>query len=214
MTEQPEPDTAPAAAVSPRLRLALIGALVFGAIGVVGGLAGILLTRSEAQVGVRSAIGGPFELVDQNGKAVSEADILGKPTMIFFGYTFCPNVCPTTLSDMTVWLKELGPSADKLNAVFISIDPERDTVKAVKDYLSSFDPRIRGFTGTPEQIAHVVKTYRAYYRKVPGENGGPYLMDHTAGVYMMDAKDQFVGLIDYPETKANAVAKLKRLVGG
>ncbi|MFO1183221.1 MAG: SCO family protein [Bauldia sp.] len=197
-----------------RLRLALYAALAFAVIGVGAGAASFFLGRSEAQVGVRSAIGGPFELVDQTGKPVSEADILGKPTMIFFGYTSCPNVCPTTLSDMTVWLKELGASAAKLNAVFVSVDPKRDTVKAMADYLSAFDPRIRGFTGTPEQIAHVIKTYRVFAKEVPGENGGPYLVDHTAAVYLMDAKDQFVGVIDYPETKANAVAKLKRLVGG
>ena len=196
-----------------RYRLAILALALLFVVGAGAWGLSFWLSGNAAEVGVRSAIGGPFDLVDATGKAVGEADILGKPTALFFGYTSCPNVCPTTLSDMTVWLKELGPAATKLNFVFVSIDPERDTAAAMAQYLTAFDPRIRGFTGTPDQIDKMAKTFRVYYRKVPQDDGS-YLMDHSAGVYLMDAKDQFVGLIDYQESKAAALTKLKRLVGG
>jgi protein SCO1 len=158
------------------------------------------------------SIGGPFTMTDHRGRAVTEQDLLGKPTLMFFGFTSCPDVCPTTLSDMTEWLAGLGHDADKLNIIFVSVDPERDTVEQLGQYLSSFDPRLVGLTGTPEQLADLAKAYRVYYRKVPQEGDG-YTMDHTAIVYMHDSDGKFVGTIDYHESRETAVVKVRRLLG-
>jgi len=160
-------------------------------------------------VGVAS-IGGPFTLVDDTGKPVSDKTLAGKPYAIYFGYTYCPEVCPTTLFDLTRWIKKLGPDADKLNYVFVTVDPERDTPKLMHAYLASFDKRIRGFTGTPAQIAKIAGEYRVYYKKVPSSDGS-YTMDHSSMIYLMDADERFDSLIAYQEKDASAVAKLKNL---
>jgi protein SCO1/2 len=159
-----------------------------------------------------SGIGGPFALVDQHGKAVTERDYLGKPMLVFFGFTHCPDVCPTTLLELSNRLKELGPDAARLNVLFITIDPERDTPRELALYLSSFDPRITGLSGSPEAVAAVMKEYRAIARKVPLSEGG-YTMDHTATIYMMNAAGQFVGAMNYEDPEATMRAKLKRLLG-
>jgi len=158
-------------------------------------------------------IGGPFNLIDTNGKPVTEKSLLGKPTAIFFGFTYCPEVCPTTLADITAWLTTLGPDADKLNVVFVSVDPERDTPKQLKLYLSNFDTRIQGFTGTPEAIAKTAKEYRVYYQKVP-QDGGAYTIDHSSAIYLFDAKGQFVEPIAYQSPPDRAVGQLRKLIAG
>lgn len=163
----------------------------------------------DATAGV-ATIGGPFTLVDDTGKPVTERTLAGKPYAMYFGYTFCPEVCPTTLLDLSRWIKDLGPDADKLNYVFVSVDPERDTVQLMHTYLSSFDKHIRGYTGTPEQIAKVAKEYRVYYKKIPTDDGG-YVMDHSAMIYLMGPNDKFVTLIRYQEDDASALAKLRKL---
>ena len=160
-----------------------------------------------------ASIGGPFQLVDQKGAPVTEAALLGHPSALFFGYTFCPDVCPTTLADMTIWLKDLGASGDKLKAYFVTVDPERDTQEAMASYLESFDPRITGLTGPRQAIDAVLKGYRVYSRKIDGTDGAPYTMDHTASVYLLDDKAQFVGTVDYQEKPEIVLEKLKRLVG-
>jgi protein SCO1/2 len=129
---------------------------------------------------------------------------------MYFGYTFCPEVCPTTLTDLTQWIQALGPDADRLNYVFVTVDPERDMPKVMHDYVSAFDRRIRGFTGTSDQIAKVASEYRVYYKRIPTSDGG-YAMDHTAVLYLMGSDGKFVGLISYQENAASAVAKLKKL---
>jgi len=138
-----------------------------------------------------AAIGGPFQLVDQDGRTVTDQDLKGKPFLVFFGYTHCPDICPTTLFDMSELLRGMGAEADRLGAVYITIDPERDTAALMKDYLSNFDPHLRGLTGDTAAIASVAKEYRVYYKKVPIE-GGDYTMDHTAIVYLMDKNGHFV----------------------
>ncbi len=158
-------------------------------------------------------IGGPFELVDQTGKTVTEKDLMGKPTAMFFGFTHCPDVCPTTLYEMTTWLEQLGADADKLNVAFVSVDPERDTPELMADYISAFDPRISALTGTPEQVEKIAKAYKVYRRKVEQEDG-EYTMDHTATIYLMDADGQFTGTIAYGEAEDIVMTKLKRLVAG
>ena len=155
-------------------------------------------------------IGGPFNLVDDRGAAVTEAVLEGKPFVIYFGYTFCPEVCPTTLNDLARWMKALGPDADKLNYAFVTVDPDRDTPQLLRDYVSAFDPRIRGFTGSPEQIAKVARQYGVFYQRTPTSNGG-YVMDHSAILYLMDAGGGFVDIIHYQEDDASAIDKLKRL---
>lgn len=155
-------------------------------------------------------VGGPFSLVDATGKPVTEADFAGKPRAMFFGFTNCPDICPTTLLEAGQWLDKLGPDADKLKIVFVSVDPERDTPEAIGSYLSSFDPRIVGLTGTPDEVAQIVKSYRVYARKVELE-GGDYTMDHSAAVLLFDGKGDFVGTVDYQAPEDEAVAKLKRL---
>lgn len=165
---------------------------------------------SYVKTGV-AAIGGPFTLVDDTGKPVTEKTVAGKPYAMYFGYTFCPEVCPTTLFDLSRWIKDLGPDADKLNYVFVSVDPERDTVHLMHTYSSSFDRHIRGYTGPPEQIAKIAKEYRVYYKKIPTDDGG-YVMDHSAMIYLMGPDDKFVTLIRYQEDDASALAKLRKLV--
>ncbi|MBL8573628.1 MAG: SCO family protein [Hyphomicrobiaceae bacterium] len=158
-------------------------------------------------------IGGAFTLTDTNGKRVSEADLAGRPTVLFFGYTFCPDVCPTTLTEATQWLTALGKDADKLRVVFVSVDPGRDTPETLKTYLTAFDPRIQGWSGTEAEIAQLKTAYRVFVRKVE-RPGGEYLIDHTATVYLLDASGTFAGTIAYGEATDTAMAKLKRLIGG
>ncbi len=160
---------------------------------------------------VAASIGGPFALTDQKGATVTEAALKGHPSAMFFGYTFCPDVCPTTLFEMTAWLDTLGPDADRLKVYFVTVDPERDTREQMASYLSAFDPRITGLTGSPAAVEQMTKAYRIYSRKVPLDSGS-YIMDHTASIYLLDANGVFSGTIDYKESPDTAVAKLKRLV--
>ena len=157
-----------------------------------------------------AGIGGPFQLVDQNGRAVTEADFSDKPKVIYFGFTFCPDVCPTTLFELTNWLDKLGPDGDKIQALFITVDPERDTADKLANYLGAFDKRILGLTGTQAEIEKVAADFRIYHKKVPLEDGD-YTMDHTASILLFKADGTFFGTIAYGENEDNAVAKLKRL---
>jgi len=156
------------------------------------------------------AVGGPFTLVDDTGSTVTEKTLASKPYAIYFGYTFCPDVCPTTLLDLSRWIKDLGPDSEKLNYVFVSVDPERDTPSLMHLYLSSFDKHIRGFTGTPEQIAKIAKEYRVFYGKVPTDDGG-YVVDHSAIIFLMGPDGKLVTAIPYQENDASALAKLRKL---
>jgi protein SCO1/2 len=155
--------------------------------------------------------GGPFELVDQHGTPVTDAALKGHPSAMFFGYTFCPDICPTTLYEMTELMEQLGPEADKLKVYFVTVDPERDTREVMAEYLSAFDPRFTGLTGSREQIDQIIAGYRVYARKVEQEEG-PYLMDHTAGVYLLDDNGALTGTLDYQEDPKTALAKLRRLI--
>ena len=156
-----------------------------------------------------SAIGGPFKLVDQNGKPVTDADMKGHPFLVFFGYTHCPDICPTTLFEVSEVMRALGPDADRTGALFITVDPERDTPSALKDYLSSFDPHLRGLTGDRAAIEAAEKAYRVYAKKVPAENGD-YSMDHTALVYLMDKQGRSVAPFKLNRKPEAAAAELRR----
>jgi len=163
--------------------------------------------------GVRSvaspAIGGPFQLTDQFGQAVTEKSLQGKPTLIFFGFTHCPDVCPTALFEISEVLRAMGSDADRVNTYFISVDPERDTPATMKDYLSSFDPHLRGLSGDPAAVAKVISAYRVYAKKVPMKDGD-YTMDHTATIYLMDRNGRFVSPFNLKRTPEEAAADLKR----
>ncbi|MBK5960963.1 copper-binding protein [Rhodoplanes elegans] len=162
-----------------------------------------------SQVATAAAVGGPFRLVDQDGKPISDTDFRGKPFLMFFGFTHCPDVCPTALFEASELLRALGPDASRTAVLFVSVDPERDTPAVLKDYLSSFEPGLRGVTGTPEEIAAVAKAFRVYYRKVPLE-AGDYTMDHTAIVYLMDKQGKFVAPFNIKRAPEDAAADLKK----
>ena len=173
-----------------------------------------LLVMLWAMGGVRgvtapAAIGGPFQLTDQSGATVTEKNLQGKPSIIFFGFTHCPDVCPTALFEMSEILRAMGKDADRVNAYFISVDPERDNKDAMKDYLSSFDPHLKGLTGDPEAVSKVLSAYRVYARKVPLKDGD-YTMDHTALTYLMDRDGRFVAPFNLNRKPEEAAADLKK----
>jgi len=168
---------------------------------------GVILMANERPRTV--AIGGPFELIDQDGRTVTEQVLLGRPSLVFFGYTHCPDVCPATMYDISQIMQALGPDADRARAVFITVDPERDTQPVLKDYMSSFDPHITGLTGDLDAITAVAKEYRVYFRKVATE-GDDYGMDHTAITYLMDKEGRFVAPFSLKRTTEEAAADLRR----
>ena len=143
------------------------------------------------------------------GQTVRPADWLGRPAMVFFGFTWCPDVCPTTLSDISGWLEELGADADRLTVALISVDPERDTPDVLAEYVGNFDLRIVGLTGPEAQIARAADDFRVTYRKVPRDDGD-YTMDHTAGVFLFHADGRFASIIDFHEDRRFAVPKIRR----
>jgi protein SCO1 len=156
-----------------------------------------------------AAIGGSFQLTDQSGATVTEKSLQGRPTLIFFGFTHCPDVCPTALFEISEILRAMGKDADRVNAYFISVDPERDSEAAMKDYLSSFDPHLKGLTGNPDAVAKVLSAYRVYAKKVPLKDGD-YTMDHTALTYLMDRDGRFVAPFNLNRTPDEAAADLKK----
>jgi protein SCO1/2 len=156
-----------------------------------------------------AAIGGPFQLTDQAGQTVTEKNLQGKPSLIFFGFTHCPDVCPTSLFEISEVLRAMGGDADRVNAWFVSVDPERDTADAMKDYLSSFDPHLKGLTGAPDAVAKVISGFRVYAKKVPLKDGD-YTMDHTALIYLMDREGKFVAPFNLKRKPEAAAADLKR----
>ena len=156
-----------------------------------------------------AAIGGPFQLTDQAGQTVTEKNLQGRPSLIFFGFTHCPDVCPTSLFEISEVLRAMGKDADRVNAYFISVDPERDTASAMKDYLSSFDPHLKGLTGGPDAVAKVISGFRFYAKKVPLKDGD-YTMDHTALIYLMDRDGRFVSPFNLKRTPEAAATDLKR----
>jgi protein SCO1 len=187
-------------------RLAVpLAALVFG-LGVL--VLAVVLTLTPMQPGA-AAVGGLFSLVDQDGRPITEKDVAGRPHLVFFGFTHCPDVCPTTLFRISEVLKATGEKGRNLQALFISVDPERDRPEVLKEYLSSFDERVRGLTGEPAAVEAAVKAYRAYARKVPTKDGD-YTMEHTSYVYLMDRRNRFVSTLNLnrpPEEVAGDLLK-------
>jgi protein SCO1/2 len=158
-----------------------------------------------------SEIGGPFELVDQDGQPFTRADLLGHPHVIYFGFTYCPDLCPTTLFLLASVVDSLGDDAAPLKVVFVSVDPQRDTVAVMKQYVTAFHDDFIGLTGSPKAIAAAAKAYRIYYERVDLE-GGDYTMDHTASAMLFNADGTYADSIAYNETEAGAREKIARLL--
>lgn len=155
-------------------------------------------------------LGGAFELVDRDGRPFTEKNLLGRPFALYFGYTRCPDVCPTTLMKLATWRRSLGAEGGKLQLVFVSVDPEIDTPASVGAYADLFRASIIGLTGTPAQIARIAEAYRVIYAKVPQPSGG-YNVDHSTYVYLVDAEGRFVDVISPLDTPEEATAKMRRL---
>lgn len=189
-------------------------ALILPAAAFLFGLAALVLaavwTLAPPATGNRtSSVGGPFSLTTMEGKRFTDRDVLGAPTLVFFGFTHCPDICPTKLMELSEVLRAAGDRANPVRALFITVDPARDTPEALKNYLSSFDPRIIGLTGTQEEIDAVVKAYRAYSKRVP-TSSGDYTMDHTAIIYLMDKRGDFIGSFNIERPPAEAAKDLLR----
>jgi protein SCO1 len=182
---------------------AFTGSMVIGLVLMLWALGGM------RNVAAPIAIGGPFQMTDQTGQTVTEKSLQGRPTLIFFGFTHCPDICPTSLFEISEVLRAMGEDADRVNAYFVSVDPERDNTAAMKDYLSSFDSHLKGLTGDPDAVAKMLSAFRVYARKVPLKDGD-YTMDHTALVYLMDRDGKFVAPFNLKRTPAEAAADLKR----
>src|SRR6201987_5212805 len=196
-------------------RFLLIAAILAGLV-ILGTGAFLVLALREGPRGVAgtalaSAIGGPFQLVDQNGKVVTDSDLKGKWSLVYFGYTHCPDACPTALNDISIALDELGPKRGAVRPVFITVDPERDTPEVLKAYVTSLDAPILALTGTREEIAQAAKDYRVYYAK-HAEAGGDYSMDHSSVIYVMDPQGRFTASFTHENSPEEIAERLKKLL--
>lgn len=159
----------------------------------------------------RSSLGGPFSMTAHTGETVTDKTYAGKGWLMFVGFTNCPDICPTTLAEMSSWFDALGADADGLRGFLITVDPERDTVDVLRQYMSSFDDRIVALRPSPSELARFAKAYKIFYAKVPTQEGD-YTMDHTAGVLLFDRYGRFSGTIDREEPKAVALQKIRRIL--
>ena len=172
-----------------------------------------LLPSIGQQVTGKALIGGAFTLTDNTGKRVTDQDFHGKYTLVFFGFTSCPDICPAGLQLIAGALEKLGTKAQRIAPIFISVDPQRDTPEKLAAYVKNFDPRLVGLTGTPEEIAAVAKAYKVYYAKVPSkERPDDYTMDHTSIIYVMDPKGEFVTHFTPSTSVDDMAAKLDKIV--
>src|SRR5258707_5167673 len=169
-----------------------------------------LYLKSTGQETTAAAIGGPFSLVDQDGKVVTEADFKGQLTLVYFGYTFCPDACPTALGTITAALNRLGPDADKVTPLFITIDPERDTQQVMKEYAANFHPRLRALTGSLDQVTAAAHAYRVYFTKADGADPQHYLMDHSTIIYLMDRDGHYLAHFGPQATPDDIAAELRK----
>jgi protein SCO1 len=210
------PGRAPQTGTSAASRRFILVAAVLGGLVILG--AGVLFAmlqhdapRGAAGTLLARAIGGPFRLVDQNGKTVTDADLKGKWSLVYFGFTHCPDACPTALNDIAIALDQLGPKREAVRAVFITVDPERDTPEVLKDYVTSFDAPILALSGSTEEVAQAAKSYRVYYAKRP-EADGNYSMDHTSVIYVMDPEGRFTASFTHQSTPEEIAERLRKLL--
>jgi Uncharacterized protein SCO1/SenC/PrrC, involved in biogenesis of respiratory and photosynthetic systems len=185
-------------------------------------LAGVLvfltltITQSKQQL-AEGPFGVPFQLVAQDGQPITEKAFQGKPTALFFGFTHCPEVCPTTLFELNGWMHKVDPDGTKLNGFFVSVDPERDTPELLGQYVSNVTDRVKGISGPPAKVNEMVKGFKVYAKKVPVDEKDPdgdYTMDHTASVFLLDNGGRFAGTIAYGENPDTAIKKLENLING
>jgi protein SCO1 len=185
-------------------------------------LAGVLvwltveMSKSRQEL-AEGPFGVPFQLVAQDGQPVTEKAFQEKPTVLFFGFTHCPEVCPTTLFELNGWLRQVDPDGTKLNGFFVSVDPERDTPELLGQYISNVTDRVKGISGPPEKVNEMIKGFKVYAKKVPVDDKDPkgdYTMDHTASVFLLDNGGRFAGTIAYGENPDVAVKKLENLIKG
>ena len=190
------------------MRFILVGILVL-----MVAITGVMTFQWYSKLHGGEPFGAPFTLTDQKGAPITEAAFRGHPSVVFFGFTHCPEVCPTTLFELAGWLKTMGDSGKNLNAYFVTVDPERDTPETMNTYVSNFSDRITGITGDPDKVHAMAKAFGIYWKKVD-TGDGDYTMDHTASVLLLNAKGDFAGTIAYGESADTAIAKLKRLAAG
>jgi protein SCO1/2 len=208
-TIDPPPKSAPPAPAAGRApKLAIIGLLV--AVLLIGAAATLMLTGRSHE---GPSVGGPFALVDGNSKPVTDQDFHGKFMLVYFGYSFCPDVCPTTLNEIADAMDKLGPVAARVQPIFITVDPKRDTPAVIKQYAANFSPKLLGLTGTPDEIAKVAKEYRVYYaehRTGPGPND--YSMDHSSILYLMGPDGQFIEPIPADDSADKIASVIEKAV--
>ncbi len=193
---------------APRLRIA---AITTGFVVVLAAVATFAWMGANKPEMIGGKFGAPFTLTDDEGQPITEAALEGHPSLVYFGFTRCPEVCPTTLFEMAGWFEELGPEADGLKAFFFSVDPERDTPELMHNYTSAFTDRITGITGDPAEMQKAIKGWRVYATKVPTDDGD-YTMDHTASVFLVDSHANFQGTISYGEKTEVAIQKIRNLL--
>jgi protein SCO1/2 len=189
---------------------------LWGMVALAAAILGIVAFNGTSQQGGGLALanfGTPFKLASTKGGELDSASLKGKPYGIFFGFTHCPEVCPTTLNDMSVALKEVGGQAKDFRLIFMTVDPERDTVDVVKDYLANFDPRIEGAVPTAEQLPDLARGFHVYYKKQLTSDGS-YTMDHTATLFLIDTQGNLKSTISFDETREVRIEKLKKLLAG
>lgn len=203
----PEPGTPSPA--ERRRSAAILAAFAVGIVAIVA-TAAVLLPRGPAGPDM-SVIGGPFRLESSKGGLLNSASLAGRPFLVFFGFTHCPNVCPTTLSDLGTLLDDMAAEGEEMRAYYVTVDPERDTQGVLQAYMASFSDRITALTGAPEAVARVARAYRAEARKVPLPDGG-YTVEHTLTVYIMDRRGGFVGPLDLDAGHGLARAQLRRVL--
>lgn len=191
-----------------RLRMVLWGLVILAGIG-----ATILYVFFPPQRAVIGVAGGEFTLQSTDGGTFTEADLRGEPSLVFFGYTYCPDVCPTTLSDTALWRERLGIGEDDLNVIMISVDPERDDVEHLKTYLGGFPAPVTGLTGDPEEVEKAKAAFGAVSEKVESAESTEYLVNHTASVFLLNSEGGFEGTIAYGEPTDSAIGKIRRLIG-
>lgn len=203
----------PRPASVPGSRLLLAATLLAGFVILAGGGLLAMISREQPSGSVfGNAIGGPFRLVDQNGQTVTDGDLKGKWLLVYFGYTHCPDACPTALNNMALALEQLGAGGKQVRPVFITVDPARDTPEVLKAYVASFDAPIVALTGTPEAVAQAAKDYRVYYAK-HSLAGGDYEMDHSSVIYVMNPEGRFVASLTHENTPEQIADRLRKLIG-
>jgi protein SCO1/2 len=194
--------------------LSLRAAAILAALALPPALAGCAphAAQAPASAPAQSGPGGPFQLEDYNGRPVDQTVLDGKWSVVFFGYTFCPDVCPTTLTALGQAMKDLGAKAAQTQVVFITVDPARDTPKVMQDYASSFGASITGLSGSPQAIGAAEKAYRVFSRKGPVQSDGSYSMDHSSVVYLMDKSGGFVRSLNLDRPPEETARELERFL--